>query len=111
MSSFKYGLCDCCKPMNLMCCYSIYCSPCAFYDMAEELQPGTGVMHLVLGIIFPLAPMIMLRGQARERDALEGGMVGDLCSVCCCPACAHIQTYKQVDPQKSLMCGDKTVSD
>ena len=24
-------------------CYAMYCSPCAFYDMAEDMEPGTGV--------------------------------------------------------------------
>jgi len=92
-----------------MCCYAMYCSPCAFYDMAEDMEPGTGVMHLVLGVIFPLAPLFLLRGQAREKSGIEGGAVGDFCTVLCCPGCAHLQQYKEVNPQKSLVCGESTV--
>ena len=29
------------------------------------------VMHLVLGFIFPLAPLFLLRGQAREKSGIE----------------------------------------
>ena len=29
-------------------CYAIYCSHCAIYDMAEELEPGSGVELLIL---------------------------------------------------------------
>merc|ERR1719284_970259 len=94
---------------TLMCCYAMYCSPCAFYDMAEDMEPGTGVMHLVLGVIFPLAPLFLLRGQAREKSGIEGGAVGDFCTVLCCPGCAHLQQYKEVNPQKSLVCGESTV--
>ena len=28
-------------------CYAMYCSPCAFYDMAEDMEPGTGVNLLI----------------------------------------------------------------
>ena len=31
---------DCCWYLG---CYAMYCSPCAFYDMAEDMEPGTGV--------------------------------------------------------------------
>merc|ERR1711963_1375926 len=79
------------------------------YDMAEDMEPGTGVMHLVLGVIFPLAPLFLLRGQAREKSGIEGGAVGDFCTVLCCPGCAHLQQYKEVNPQKSLVCGESTV--
>jgi len=91
-------------------CAAMQCiSPCAFYDMAEDMEPGTGVMHLVLGVIFPLAPLFLLRGQAREKSGIEGGAVGDFCTVLCCPGCAHLQQYKEVNPQKSLVCGESTV--
>ena len=80
-------------------------------------------MHLVLGVIFPLAPLFLLRGQAREKSGIEvdcmmmlitmmvmmmtirmmtilnfekGGAVGDFCTVLCCPGCAHLQQYKEV---------------
>ena len=32
------------------------------------------VMHLVLGFIFPLAPLFLLRGQAREKSGIEVGL-------------------------------------
>ena len=32
---------------------------------------GAQVMHLVLGVIFPLAPLFLLRGQAREKSGIE----------------------------------------
>merc|ERR1719284_2053615 len=94
---------------TLCAAIAMYCSPCAFYDMAEDMEPGTGVMHLVLGVIFPLAPLFVLRGQAREKSGIEGGAVGDFCTVLCCPGCAHLQQYKEVNPQKSLVCGESTV--
>ena len=28
-------------------------------------------MHLILGIVFPLAPLVILRGQAREKKGIE----------------------------------------
>ena len=39
---YKFGhFHHCCR--CLIGCYAMYCSPCAFYDMAEDMEPGTGV--------------------------------------------------------------------
>merc|ERR1712080_272031 len=111
MSDWKYGFFDCLKPCNKMCCYACYCGPCSMYDMAEELEEGKGPPYLLLGLCFPLVPMVMLRSQAREKGGIEGSAVGDVLAACCCPACAHIQAYKQVNPQKSLVCGASSIED
>merc|ERR1711872_616217 len=106
---WKYGLCDCCNPCNLMCFYAFYCTPCAVYDMAEDLEEGSGILHLLLFLLFPPAPFIMLRGKARERSGIQGGFLGDCCTVTWCCGLDFIQTYKEVNPKESLLCGNERI--
>jgi len=106
---WKYGLCDCCNPCNLMCFYAFYCTPCAVYDMAEDLEEGSGILHLLLFLLFPPAPFIMLRGKARERSGIQGGFMGDCCTVTWCCGLDFIQTYKEVNPKESLLCGNERI--
>jgi len=106
---WKYGLCDCCNPCNLMCFYAFYCTPCAVYDMAEDLEEGSGILHLLLFLLFPPAPFIMLRGKARERNGIQGGFLGDCCTVIWCCGLDFIQTYKEVNPKESLLCGNERI--
>ena len=35
-------------------------------------------------------------GNGDNINIEKGGCVGDFFTVCCCPACAHIQQYKEV---------------
>merc|ERR1712080_662914 len=95
---WKHGLCDCCNPVDAMCCYSLYCNPCDLYDQSEHMEPGSGLFSLICGFVCPIIPLIMNRGKVRERDGIEGNGCGDCCSVCCCPARAAIQLRKQVAP-------------
>jgi len=88
MGEWKYGLCDCINPCNLMCLYSAYCSPCAIHDMAEEYEPGSGVLNMVLGLVIPIFPLVKLRGEAREKSQIQGSVMEDCCTVFCCPGCA-----------------------
>merc|ERR1712055_962412 len=103
MGEWKYGLCDCINPCNLMCLYSAYCSPCAIHDMAEEYEPGSGVLNLVLGLVIPIFPLVKLRGEARELSQIQGSVMEDCCTVFCCPGCAIIQLHKQIDPKTNIL--------
>merc|ERR1712226_1113650 len=87
MGDWKHGLFDCFSSINLTCLYSVYCAPCALHDMAEEYEPGSG----------------MLRAQAREKNQIEGSIPGDCCTSCCCTACAMIQLHRQIDPKTNLL--------
>ena len=40
--------------------YSAYCSPCAIHDMAEEYEPGSGVLNLVIRIHSQHCPNYLL---------------------------------------------------
>ena len=54
-------------------------SPSSYFDHLHPtiilvlviIIQGAQVMHLVLGVIFPLAPLFLLRGQAREKSGIE----------------------------------------
>ena len=36
-------------------------------------------------------------GDDDDDSAEKGGAVGDFCTVLCCPGCAHLQQYKEVN--------------
>merc|ERR1712179_651807 len=95
---FKYGMCDCCNPVDVFCCYSLYCNPCDMYDQGEHLEPGSGLMQMIIAFVCPIVPLIMNRGKVRERDNIDGNCCGDCCAACCCTPCMAIQLRKQVDP-------------
>merc|ERR1719479_331866 len=40
----------------------------------------------------PCIPILLLRGEAREKYGIEGSTVGDVGAACCCTGCALCQT-------------------
>lgn len=43
---------------------------------------------------------LLQRKEIRKMHGIEGGMCGDLCSNWCCPCCAVIQQYKEVEMRR-----------
>jgi len=94
MSEFKQGLCNCCGDCGICMCTS-FCTPCQTYQTAEDLNKS-GMLYCLLGCFMPCIPILLLRGEAREKYGIEGSTMGDVAASCCCTGCALCQTAVEV---------------
>lgn len=88
---WKHGLFSCFG--NIGVCIVTYLAPCYTAGKVAEVVGHSCPMY-GLGFCVPILNIILgitVRRQVRERQSIEGTLVGDLVVVLCCPCCALIQ--------------------
>merc|ERR1712223_1158469 len=69
-----------------------------------SLLIAMGATMLIVAIV-----SAALTCKARERSGIQGGFMGDCCTVTWCCGLDFIQTYKEVNPKESLLCGNERI--
>jgi len=59
----------------------------------------SGVLYGLLSCIFPCIPIMLLRGEARERYGIEGDTGTDAVASLCCGSCAMCQVAVEAKQQ------------
>ena len=95
-NQWQHGLFGCFD--NCTTCIITYLAPC--YTMGKNAE-AVGESCLLCGLVFflPLANIwfgASIRGKIREQKGIEGGLVGDLLSFCCCTLCVLAQSAQEV---------------
>jgi len=90
-NQWQHGLCGCFDNCGL--CIITYFVPCYTFGKNAE---AVGDSCLLCGLIMmvPVANLIagiMERGKIREKQGIEGSMLGDIAVWWCCPLCALVQ--------------------
>jgi len=93
-AEWKQGLCGCMDDCETCLC-GAFCSPCQVYSNAEALNKS-GILCCLGYLIMPCIPLLLLRGEAREKYGIEGSTMGDVGAAVCCPSCASCQTAAEI---------------
>merc|ERR1712018_682076 len=91
---WKSSLFGCCGDCGTCCCVT-WCSPCAAYKDAEDLNKP-GILYGLLACFIPCVPIMLLRGEAREKYGIEGSVAGDAMAAWCCTYCAQCQVGSEI---------------
>ncbi|KAK3938675.1 PLAC8 family-domain-containing protein [Diplogelasinospora grovesii] len=103
------GLCDCCGGGN--CCMGTWC-PCILVGKTadrltgDESSSGCNAMCLIWTALTYSANLgcivsISQRRAVREKYGIEGGCMRDVCTGFCCPCCAAIQEYTELEKRQA----------
>ena len=92
---FSNGLFGCFNDIPL--CLFTYCCPCYTFGKTAE---AVGEDCLMCGIVtfVPLANLwfrLQIRGKVRESKGIDGDMIKDLLTICCCPICSLMQEAQE----------------
>merc|ERR1711983_11517 len=94
---WKHGLCSCGNDCESCAC--AYCCPCCLvYRNAEDMNKS-GILYCLLSCIMPCIPILLLRGEARDKYNIEGSVCGDAVAATCCGCCALAQTASEIKEQ------------
>ena len=101
MANWEHGLCGCFD--NCFVCIVTYLVPCYTYGKNAE---AVGDNCLLCGLVFfvPLVNIFyggMNRQKIREQKGIEGGIVSDILTFCCCTLCALTQASQEVNSLQS----------
>ena len=97
MAEWGKGLFSCFDDIGL--CLLSFFLPCITFGKTMEAM---GKSSCILGAVYFWIPLlnlicwIQLRGAIRDKYNIDGGIVGDLFAICCCPPCALVQENQQV---------------
>merc|ERR1712110_694523 len=69
-----------------ICMCTTFCTPCQIYRTAEDLNKS-GMLYCLLSCFMPCIPVLLLRGEAREKYGIEGTTMEDVGAAVCCGAC------------------------
>ena len=95
-NQWQHGLCGCFD--NCSVCIITYFVPCYTFGKNAEAV-GENCMLCALGFFVPLANLwfgASIRGKIREQKGIEGSLVKDLLTFCCCPFCVITQSAMEV---------------
>ncbi|XP_042668615.1 placenta-specific gene 8 protein isoform X3 [Centrocercus urophasianus] len=85
---WQTGLMDCFTDWSVCCC-GLFCFPCLACTVAGDMNEcclcGTSVA---------------MRTLYRTRYNIPGSILGDFCSVLCCPMCSLCQLKRDIDYRK-----------
>jgi len=93
-NEWKQGLCGCFDDCETCMCGS-FCTPCLVYRNAEDLNKS-GILCGLLACFIPCIPVLLLRGEAREKYGIEGSTLGDVAATFCCGNCVNCQTASEI---------------
>jgi len=93
-AEWKQGLCGCMDDCETCMCGS-FCTPCLIYRNAEDLNKS-GILCCLASFIAPCIPLLLLRGEAREKYGIDGSTIGDVGAAVCCSACVNCQTASEI---------------
>jgi len=102
MGEWSNGLFGCFS--NCSTCIIGYFAPCYVHGKNAE-SVGDDCVMCTLAFFIPLANLWFIaqnRGKIREAKGIEGGLVGDLMTVCCCGCCAVIQQSNEMNSMGSM---------
>jgi len=93
---FQHGLFGCFDNCGL--CVITYFVPCyTFGKNAEAVGDSCCLCCLALFVpVLNLVARVSVRGKIREQHGIDGGCLGDLCTVFFCPFCSIMQEAQQV---------------
>ena len=75
------------------------CFPCQSYSNAERMGKS-GILYGLLSFLLPFVPPLILRGDLRDLNNIEGSTCNDACIACCCTCCASIQIANELDSRQ-----------
>ena len=76
-----------------------FCFPCQSYQIAERMGKS-GIVYGLLGWILPFVPPLIMRGDLRDLNNIEGSTCNDALAACCCTCCASIQIANELDSRQ-----------
>jgi len=97
MGVWAHGICGCFDDCGT--CLFTWLAPCWYQGKKAE---ATGVGDcLICGLVtfVPLANIwfaAQIRGKIREQRSIEGSLVNDLLTLCCCGLCAMAQENQEL---------------
>lgn len=106
MGEWSNGICGCFS--NIGMCIFTYVVPCYTQGkLAESL--GDDCLLCGISLLVPIVNIyarVTTRGKVRENKGIEGGLIGDLLCVCCCPFCAIMQEALEMSVSTPLGAGE-----
>jgi len=93
---WQNSLCSCCSGDMSNCFCGTFCFPCQSYQIAERMGKS-GIVYGLLGWILPFVPPLIMRGDVRDLNNIEGSTCNDALAACCCTCCASIQIANELD--------------
>ncbi len=106
MGEFQNGTCGCLGNFGL--CIFTMCIPCYTQGKLAE-SVGDDCLLCGLALIVPLLNIyarVSTRGKVRENKGIEGGVIGDLICVWCCPICSLMQEAQEMGVSGPLGAGE-----
>lgn len=94
---FNHSLFGCFNDIPL--CVFTYCCPCYTFGKTAE---AVGDDCLMCGLVtfVPLANLwfaSQIRGKVRSNKGIDGSLVKDLLTICCCPLCSLVQGAQEMN--------------
>lgn len=93
-NDWKQSTCACMDDCEICMC-GWCCGSCLAYRNAEDLNKS-GILCCLAYCIMPFVPLMLLRGEAREKYGIEGSVAGDFGKSFCCSPCTNCQTAAEI---------------
>ena len=75
------------------------CFPCQSYQNAERMGKS-GILYGLLGWVIPFVPPLIMRGDLRDQNNIQGSTFNDAVAAFCCTCCASIQIANELDSRQ-----------
>ena len=101
-NQWQHGLCGCFD--NCFTCIITYVAPCYTFGKNAEAV-GDSCVLCGLASCVPLLNIwfgASTRRKIREQKNIDGGLMSDLLTVCCCPFCALVQSAQEIGSVGSM---------
>lgn len=106
MGEFQNGICGCFG--NLGMCIFTWLIPCYTQGKLAE-SVGDDCLLCGVAMLIPLVNLyarLTTRGKVRDNKGIEGGVIGDLICVWCCPLCSLMQEAQEMSVSTPLGAGE-----
>ncbi|KAL3881953.1 hypothetical protein ACJMK2_028335 [Sinanodonta woodiana] len=96
------GVCGCLEDAT-SCLLTWCCTPCYSCYLSAHLGESCclpmcfGPTECVPAFGWPAPWLVALRVKVREANKIRGSIMGDCCTVCCCPLCVMCQLKREYD--------------
>ncbi|KII66330.1 Protein PLANT CADMIUM RESISTANCE 2 [Thelohanellus kitauei] len=91
---FKQGLFGCCGNCKNCCCS--FCCPCITVGKTAEKVGDGFVVWCLFGCVLPVIAPIFMRNKVRQKNDIDGSLLGDILAGWCCTCCAVSQFSSEV---------------